>query len=234
MRVLFILFLLIASLRAQTSLESVRRAQTLLGADVWSRAIKVHNEKRGGAYPRIVHALVFELAGVLWFYTDVDGTQSFSLHHGQLEREKSDFGPLLRDIEPGFARWSLIEDEEEPVFAREEFSLRNGCFIESVAMLRERLARGDKVGAPRLLSYYIKTAAGVKGHTVLAYESGGGVEIFDPGRREQQFVFSRELSRDPLVLAQELDGGRVNQARYLSLRPKIDAENIPATSAVVS
>ena len=46
----------------------------------------------------ILHALVFELAGMLWFYTAEDGTQSFSLRIDRLDAEKADFGPMLRDI----------------------------------------------------------------------------------------------------------------------------------------
>ena len=87
----------VLALCAQSSLDNAFRAQAMLGADVWSQVITVRNARLGTLYPRKVHALVFEMASVLWFYTDLNGTQSFSLHYGQVEQEKNDFGPRLRE-----------------------------------------------------------------------------------------------------------------------------------------
>src|SRR3954463_884068 len=106
-RVLALLFGLVSTFIAGTPLENAFRAQALLGPGVWSEVITLHNGTRGGRYPTKVHALVFEFAGILWFYTALEGTQSFSLHPGKIEQEKNDFGPLLRDIEPGFVRWEV-------------------------------------------------------------------------------------------------------------------------------
>jgi len=102
-RRLVLLLLATASLRAGDSLAHARQARALLGPAFWSCVLRIENETRGGAYAPMLHALVFEFAGRLWFYTDANGTQSFSLHRGRLAEEKADFGPLLRDIEPGFA-----------------------------------------------------------------------------------------------------------------------------------
>jgi len=209
---------LAATLPAQTASENVRAAQALLGPGVWSRAITVENEARRSAYPKIVHALVFELAGILWFYTDVDGTQSFSRHHGNLAAEKADFGPLLRDIDPGFSRWTeAAPDLVARMPAGTATPLRNGCFIESVAALRERLARGEVADDPRLLSYHAMTRDGRVGHTVLSYRTGARIEILDPARRERAFDFPVAVARDPLILARALAGRDVIRARYVPM-----------------
>ena len=212
------------ALRAQDSLDHARQAQALLGPGVWSQVIQVKNESRGRVYPATVHALVFELAGILWFYTDANGTQSFSLHVGRLEEEKADFAPLLRDINRGFTRWSVLPDAAPPAEARTE-PLKNGCFIESVAALRERLARQAGIREPRLLSYYLRTGAAAAGHTVLAYDVDGHVEIFDPARPTDHLEYPRRVGRDALGLAQALEGGRVTSARYVPM-----PEGLPATS----
>lgn len=216
-RFLAVLLLAIAVLRADESLAHARRAQLLLGADIWSRLIRVENHAEDSRYPRLVHALVFELAGVLWFYTSADGTQSFSLHRDRLAGEKADFGPLLRDIEPGFARWKNVSAAKaDAALARAvDHALPNGCFIESVAALRTRLLTGAPTRNPRLLSYYVPTADGRQGHTVLAYETSRGVEIFDSAQPERLFLLPRETAGDPLALARAFDGADVVQARAL-------------------
>jgi hypothetical protein len=216
-RSLLILLFVATTLAAETSLDNARRAQALLGADVWSRVITIRNKERAGVYPGTVHAVVFELVGILWFYTDLNGTQSFSLERGQLEREKADFGPLLQAIEPGFASWTVVT--QPTVGAPDGAPLLNGCFIESVVALRERQRLGLAVGKPRLLSYYLATGSGQKGHTVLAYEISGVIEIFDPGRRGQRLAFPKTVGTDPLDLARALEGRQVGKARYLPLGP---------------
>lgn len=200
------------------SLPAVQRAQALLGDAVWSRVVRIENTARTGPYPREFHALVFEFERLLWFYTPCDGTQSFSLHRDNLVAEKADFGPLLRDIEPGFARWTEAAPGPADVAPVDDGSpLRNGCFIESLVALRERVARGDGAEEPRLLSYYATTSAGRLGHTVLSYRVGGRVEVLDPAQRERNFVFPLAAGADPLTLARTLAGRDVIQARYLPL-----------------
>jgi hypothetical protein len=196
-----------------SSLESARRAQALLGADVWSQVIRVENDMKSKRYPRVTHALVFELADILWFYTDSEGTQSFSLHKGMLAEEKADFGPLLREIDAGFSRWTVVSDSS-PV-AVSTAPLHNGCFIESVVALRDRLLHGGEAVHPRLLSYYIPTRSGLNGHTVLAYETAGRVEIIDSAQEGKRFTFSTDIARDPLKLARALRGSEVSAARVL-------------------
>lgn len=212
----FVLLLLAFStvLRADLSLNQVRRAQSLLGTDIWSQIVRVENDARPSRYPRRLHALVFELAGILWFYTPTDGTQSFSLHAGRLAEEKADFGPLLRDIEPGFTRWSIVPRESWPAVTGAG-ELKNGCFIESIAELRGRLARGERMERPRLLSYYAKSFEGTKGHTVLTYGDGDHVLVFDPGKPAARLVFARAFDSDPLALARAIEGAKVDKARYV-------------------
>jgi hypothetical protein len=203
-----------ASLRADDSLTHARRAQTLLGTEVWSQVIRVENSARVSRYPRTLHALVFELDGILWFYADTDGTQSFSLHANRLAEEKADFGPLLRDIEPGFTRWSVVADEAGASVAPRG-TLPNGCFIESVAALRQHLAQGEPVGRARLLSYYGDTPSGRRGHTVLTWETAGHLEVLDPEWPGKPQSFSEALAGDALGLARTMEGGLVTNARWV-------------------
>jgi len=218
LRVLLLLLVFASALRADFSLDQARRAQALLGPDIWSQIVRVENEARSSRYPRRLHALVFELAGILWFYTPADGTQSFSLHAGRLAEEKADFGPLLRDIEPGFKRWSVVPRERWPKVIP-SLALQNGCLIESVAALRDRLARGEPMERPRLLSYYAKAPDGTKGHTVLAFGAGEQVEVVDPGQPGAQLRFAKSFSADPLALARAVEGPAVCKARYVTLDP---------------
>jgi hypothetical protein len=206
-----------AALRADDSLAHARHAQALLGPDVWSQVIHIENDARSDRYPRTLHALVFQLAGVLWFYADTDGTQSFSRRRGKLAEDMADFGPLLHDIEPGFRRWHLVLDEPGAPPVRGE--LPNGCFIESVAALHARLTGGGETIHPQLLAYYVDTAAGLRGHTVLTYESGGWLKVLDTQQSGAARRFPVAAAHDPLALAQALAGDRVTKARVLALAP---------------
>jgi len=147
-------------------------------AGFWARVLRVENNNPRSQYPRTVYATVFEFAGLLWFYTETDGTQSFSLHRGMLAGEKADFRPLLRDIDPGFAAFEVLPDSD-PLFARSAEALPNGCFIESVAALHASLERGERIQGAALLSYYIESGGRMHGHTVLAYETPAGLRVVD-------------------------------------------------------
>lgn len=217
--VLLVVAIFVPALRADALLLHAREAQARLGAEVWSRVIRIENQTPVQGYPKVVHALVFELAGVLWFYDAAHGTQSFSLHRGRLAAEKADFAPLLRDIHAGFGSWSVVPDRAGGKSARRV--LRNGCFIESVVALRERLGRGDEVVRPHLLSYYVKSNDGVLGHTVLAYETGDRVEIVDSADPGRPFTFPATLGRDALRLARAMLGQSVAAARLISLEPAV-------------
>lgn len=202
---------------ATDSLQPARHAQALLGREVWSTLLRIENRAPSARYPRIVHALVFELAGILWFYDAAHGTQSFSLHQGRLAEEKADFAPLLRDIDPGFVRWTEVTAPMERIPAR--VSLPNGCFIESVAALRDRLLSGEAIARPQLLSYYL-THRGVRtGHTVLAYETNGRIAVIDPARDGAPLQFPVPLAGNALQLARAVAGNDVVAARWVPLEP---------------
>jgi len=227
--VLLVVAILVPALRADALLLHAREAQARLGAEVWSQVIRVENQTPGQGYPKVMHALVFELAGVLWFYDAAHGTQSFSLHRGRLAAEKADFAPLLRDIHAGFASWSVVPDHagKKPV----RRVLRNGCFIESVVALRERLGRGGEVVRPQLLSYYRQSNAGLHGHTVLAYETGDRIEIVDSADSGRPISFPATLGRDALRLARAMLGQSVAAARLISLEPALAPERFAAAVA---
>lgn len=214
-RLLLIFALLYAALRADGTLAAARHAQALLGPDTWSRLIAIENTSAESRYPRALHALVFELAGILWVYTAIDGTQSFSLHVGRLEEEKADFGPLLREIDPGFRRWREVSGK--PLAAKRDVALPNGCFVESIVALRERLASGERVRNPRLLSYFVPTPNGAVGHTVLVYEGAKRIAVLDSAQPERQIRLPFTAGVSPLALARAIEGPEVLRARELKL-----------------
>lgn len=225
LRLLALMLVFAGALRAQPALENARRAQLTLGADVWSRILRVENTTHGGRYPATVYALVFELQGVLWFYTETNGTQSFSLRRDQLAEEKADFGPLLRDIEVGFQHWAVLP-AAEVARIKPSPQLRNGCFIESVALWRERIAQGEALEEPRLLSLYFDPRARRGGHTVLAFREGNAIKLIDPARPWAIVSVALKYDADPLALAREIGGKVVTKARFFPL------ERAPAVAAV--
>lgn len=195
-------------------LAHARRAQALLGPDTWSQVLSIEN--RGGAsrYPRTVHALVFELAGILWFYTETDGTQSLSTHAGRLEEDKANLGALLLEIDRGFARWKVLPADATPHSPR-ALRLRNGCFIESVAHLRQRIAAGEEIRRPQLLSYYANTGARLAGHTVLTYETAAGIQVIDPVDPAHPLLYPQRIAQSAIELGTALVGRLVEKAVWL-------------------
>ncbi len=213
-RVLFSL-LMPGGAAAATSLENARQAQAMLGGAVWSEVIRIENVTIGGRYPPVLHALVFENGGLLWFYTDRDGTQSLSLAWNQAAREKQDLGPLLRAIDPGFVRFSA-EPGTAGLVRSASGKLPNGCFIESLAALRDRVSLGEPLARPRLLSFYEDTPAGLNGHTVLTYLTPQGLMLLDPERSPRPRPLPRRWADNPTQIAQAAAGGRsLRQARWV-------------------
>jgi hypothetical protein len=193
-------------------LRQAQRAQALLGRDVWSRVIRIENTAAESSYSPTVHALVFEFVGRLWFYCAANGTQSFSVYADQLAADKADFGPLLREIEPGFVRWKVIPGTNAPAGP-----LANGCFIESIAALRARLAEGRRISQPCLLSYYVDTDAGRRGHTVLVFREDGRARLFDPAEPKAERLFSPAFAADAITLATAFEGAKVAKARFVAV-----------------
>ena len=203
-------------LRAATSLENARRAQAMLGPTTWSRVIGVENRAAHSAYPSTVYALVFEEGGILWFYTDTDGTQSFSLHLDRLTEEKADFGPLLRDIDPGFVAYALVPEAPLGRGEGQEGALPNGCVVESLAALQDRVERGERIERARLLSCYVDTPVGRRGHTVLTYETPRGLFLLDPARSPDPRAVTRAWADNPMTLAAlAVPQAKIAQARWV-------------------
>jgi len=160
------------------SVRYARQASAMLGPTLWKRVLHIHNSSADGRYPHSLGAVVFEMGGILWFYTSTDGTQSLSLRRGRAWEDEQDFGPLLTHIDPGFSRWEFDPegagpDERGPIPP-------NACFIQSIALLRHSLSMGVSAGRARLLSYYVSYPAGLMGHTVLFLETDRGPTIIDP------------------------------------------------------
>jgi hypothetical protein len=207
----------VVSARAESMLEHAWRAQAMLGPRTWSRVIRIENNARGtSSYPAAVDALVFEFAGRLWFYCALDGTQSFSMYAGQLDRDKNDFAPLLRDIDSGFARWQLMPADRVGVGP-----LANGCFIESLAECWSRIDQGIAVAEPQLLSFYVGRGAMRRGHTVLTYVQNGRTVVFDPALPNRALSFPGAVAQDPTALAQAVAGMGVAKAVLLAI-PRSD------------
>jgi len=166
-----LLAIVTVSVRApERSLVHARRAEALLGPGLWTRVIRISNRAEGGRYPPQVDALVFELEGVLWFYTDTDGTQSLSQLLRHAEQDKAALGPLLLHLNPGFTAW-----EDAPVIDHEQLAektpLPNGCFIESLVAM---------------------PGGGVHGHTVLQFRGNEGWIVIDPYRpKKRQRIFPK-------------------------------------------
>jgi len=218
-----LLFLIAVGLHASDSLGEARRAQSLLGPGVWSQVIEVENRPGGGRHPAEVFALVFEFEHILWFYTDTDGTQSLSQYVGRTAQDKADIGPLLKGVDSGFAAWKVVPDGQAG--APSEGRLRNGCLIESIALLRRRIMLGADIAAPKLLFYYVQTPAGLHGHTVLAFEAGKGFTVIDPEFPRVPWSIPRSKAGSPLAMASAMRGD-IATARWLpidinDLRPQV-------------
>jgi hypothetical protein len=207
---------------ASDGLSSAYAARALLGPTVWSRVVRIDNtesprEFRRSPYPREVHGLVFELSGILWFYSDSNGTQSLSRRIGSLDIDKADPGALFLAIDRGFTRWSWVDDG--PATSRQTPGAPpNACFIESVAALFRRVAAGGEAAAPRLLSYYVDTPSGWRGHTVLVYRDRDGLAALDPEFSERPVRLPSEVGEDPKAWSAYLRGGPVISARTLAIQ----------------
>ena len=190
------------ALGAASSPGHARTAQAMLGPGVWSRVIRVTNTAARSVYPPQTHALVFEFSGILWFYADVNGTQSLSLQTHRLAEDKADLGPLLRAIEPGFAAYTVLDGPADGAAGADRPP--NDCFIASVAALQAQLVRGELIGEARLLSFYFNTREGRAGHTLLTYTTPRGAFVVDPARSARPEKVARGPAGDALAFARYL------------------------------
>ena len=189
----------------------------MLGAGAWTQVIRIENDTAAGRYPSVVYALVFELSGILWFYTDTDGTQSLSTHLGTVDRDKENLGSLLLQIDPGFRCWSALPSPKAVRAVQQH--IPNGCFIESVALLRRRVESGMAADQARLLSYYVNLTDGLHGHTVLQFCSNGRAMIIDPDRPGRVLHIRPRSLEDPASCIACVRGD-VARARWIRLEYK--------------
>jgi hypothetical protein len=201
------------------SLDAVRQAQRLLEAHTWSEAVRIENTAAQSRYPHVVHALVFQLDNVLWFYTPTDGTQSLSVYRNHAEADKRGLGPLFLAIDAGFGRWEILPRDYD--LSPNQPRLPNGCFIESMALLFEKMADGTRIENPGLLSYYVALPGGIRGHTVLEYTSAGRVQIIDPNRPAYTLRIRAANENNPKSIADRIRGD-IAKARYLPLGEFLD------------
>jgi hypothetical protein len=188
-----------ADAQVDSSMLYARQASEMLGPTLWKRVIRVHNSATESRYPQSFGAVVFEMGGILWFYTATDGTQSLSVRLGHAKEDEQDFGPLLILIDSGFSRWEFTSespgpDEKGPVPP-------NACFIQSIALLRHSLAVGLSAEHAKLLSYYVTLPTGVKGHTVLYLETKKGRIIIDPLMQQTALLIPSASTGDPRCVA---------------------------------
>lgn len=206
---------------ASTTRDDTARAQAALGGN-WSRLIRIENISKRSLYPAVVDALVFEEAGILWFYSPTNGTQSLSRFLNRVEADKENLGPLLTAIDPGFTHFEFVANPAAGLPFVSGEKLENGCFIECLGALRDRVMRGERVASPRLLSLYVDTASGRLGHTVLTYDTPGGFFLLDPTRSARPRALPEAWRDDPTALAKvALPGARVVKSRWLEVeRPR--------------
>jgi hypothetical protein len=185
--------------RGDGSLHYARQASAMLGPSLWKKVIQIDNSSTESRYPRTLGAVVFEMGGILWFYTATDGTQSLSLRRNHALEDEQNLGPLLTHIDPGFSRWQY---DSIPPSPDESGSVPpNACFIQSIALLRHRLLAGLGAENARLLSYYVTFPTGIRGHTVLYIESGKRQVIIDPLRDRKALAVRSANPADPLCVA---------------------------------
>ncbi|HEY1847955.1 MAG TPA: hypothetical protein VGG37_02060 [Opitutaceae bacterium] len=205
---------LATGLRADVSLDAVLRAQELIQSHTWTEVVRIENLGPASRYPRTVSALIFQMDSVLWFYTPFDGTQSLSLVRGRAEADKNNLVPLLREIDPGFTKLEVLPRAKGPLGAAPRPP--NACFIESMAILFQGLARGERMENPKLLSYYVALPGGIRGHTVLQFTSGGRLLVVDPDRPGRERRIRHADENDAGSVAGRIRGD-VAKARHLPL-----------------
>lgn len=188
-----------------SDLVSAFWGKVLLGPHTWSRVVRVENATPTARYPASFHALVFELEGILWFYAESEGTQSLSREVGRIRRDKEEFLQLVGRLSPGFTAVADATGDQPPLLALIENKLPRGCFLYGVLNWRRLEVDQRGLRSSQLLTYYVNTADGLRGHTVLLYRFGRRTFLYDPASE----VLERELPPlpteiDPLTLATQL------------------------------
>ena len=211
------------------SLESAWRARELLGPGVWGRVLRIENAAPGprSSYPAEFHGLVFALEGILWLYTEFDGTQSLSLYRDRLAADEADVAPLLRAIEPGLTLADEMAGAGPVPPAVAVAPLLHGCFVECVAAWREMQRASAPPDRARLVFGY--PGPHRPGHTVLEFWQGSHRLVFDPDGPRRLQELPERVAADPLAVAKAVFprrwGPEPREARAFDLRGE------PATGA---
>jgi hypothetical protein len=79
------------------------------------------------------------------------------------------------------------------------------------------VARGEKLGRPRLLSYFVNGAGGLLGHTILIYSSTDSTVAVDPAFGARPVPLRDVTGSDPIALARAVRGRDVVKARVLEI-----------------
>lgn len=188
-----------ADVQEDASILYARRAAAMLGPTLWKRVLQIQNSSRESRFPRSFGAVVFEMGGILWFYTATDGTQSLSIRLGRAKEDEQDLGPLLSNLDPGFTHWEIDSGGCSP--GERSSAPPNACFIQSVALLRNSLSWGIHVEHARLLSYYVSYPTGLRGHTVLYIETDKGPTVIDPLMQRWPLYVRGADTEDPKCVA---------------------------------
>jgi hypothetical protein len=204
------------------SIHYARQAAAMLGPTLWKRVLVIHNSSADGRYPRTLGAVVFEMGGILWFYTSTDGTQSLSLRRDRASEDEQDLGPLLTHIDSGFSHWEY--DSEAAGRDERGAAPPNACFIQSIALLRHSLSMGVGAEHLKLLSYYVTYPTGMRGHTVLFLQSDRESTIIDPLMQRRPLPIRGANSGDPTSVANCIRHD-VTLARWVPIAPNDFAED---------
>ena len=134
---------------------------------------------------------------------------------------------MLRELHDGFLGWR----EEQPSLGRRRVvrePLRVGCFVESVAILRQRHAEGREVRRPRMLLNYC-AGQGAAGHAVVTFETAAGLSVINP-QRPHEVVLAGRARDSARELAEALVGHRLAKARWGPMDEFLATDNIGAAS----
>lgn len=181
-------------------LAALVQAKEVLGPERWTAVLQLEAEPTGRP---CVNALVFEFAGALWFYRPFDGTQSLSRRWNHVAADRERLLELLQGIDPAYRAYREYSADELAAVRPLRGGLPNGCFIESAAEAR-RLARGTEPVDGCLISYYVRTAEGLRGHTVLCYETIAGTHVYDPAAGRAKLVKPLSLQDQAMELARRI------------------------------
>lgn len=176
------------------------RARGLVGQDAWASVLEIDSADPTKPHE---HALAFEFADALWFYRPAYGTESLSRHWNNVAAERRNLLPLLQAIDPRFAAFRELGAAELHTVVPSTGELPNGCFVESATEAKRVFADTGSSNAV-LLSYYVNTPEGQRGHTVLCYEDAAGTHLFDPADGNTLSIPSLSFGEKALNLARSI------------------------------